>query len=176
MKTKVPENHCRLIRKDLFASHDTRRWSIFGGRKGIDFESPWVQRHIAGCPRCQRRFAHLGRVNLAFSLLKSQTQPLDLMPKANKATVQVLQKAIRETPQALTLKTALPNPTMVDHLRMARYHIANLAACITLLVLSKIGIFSTIKATQFQASKAVQHYYAQHLNENLGDEDTPQPL
>ncbi len=174
MKSNHSENHCRLIRKGLFGASETSRGAIFGGRNRIDFESPWVQRHIAGCTRCQRRFAHLGRVNLALSLLKSESQPLGLMTKANKATVQVLQRAVRETPAALNLKTALPNPTVFDHLRMARYQIGNLAACVSLLVLSKLGMFSSLAACQAEGKKAMEQYYAQYLDDETELESDPQ--
>ena len=173
MKTSQSSgNHCRLIRKGLFGSsgHDPGKLPFWGDHKGIDFESPWIQRHIAGCPRCQRRFAHLSRVNLAFSLLRSQSQPLTLMTEANQRTVRVLQKAVRQTSQALDLKTALPNPTIWDHLRMARYHIANMAACVTLLVLFRMGIFSTIQNAENRGRKAMYQYYAQHLGTDISDE------
>ncbi len=52
------QSQCKLARKRLFkhSSADGHRTGGWFSGAGIAIESPWIQRHISVCPRCQRRF------------------------------------------------------------------------------------------------------------------------
>ena len=165
---------CKLVRKRLFgpSAADRERSSLVGrfSGLGIDLDAPWVQEHMSTCMRCQRRFAVIGKVKLGLSLLKSQSHSLDLLSKANARTVQVLRRDLRHTPQADELKSILPRPTLTTRLSVLRHSLAHMAACVTILILSKVGIFSSIEQTQKQGHKVVRHYYDNHLGADLSDD------
>lgn len=167
---------CKLVRRRLFGHSAKGDSGFLGGmicRSGIDLETPWVQRHIAACPRCQRRFSALNRVNLALALMKSQAHDKDLLGQANSGTIAVLQRDLRETSKAQTLREALPNMTIRDRIRLSHHAISHVAACIALLLLSKTGVFSTIKHSQAAGQKAVRQLYTSHLDADTADEVFP---
>ena len=62
MKTKNTDKECKSIRTWLYDFICSR----------ISLESDWVQAHVANCPKCQKRLASVSKVNLAFSIIKSQ--------------------------------------------------------------------------------------------------------
>jgi hypothetical protein len=168
---------CKFVRRRLFGQSSGQQAGFFasimdGSR--IDPETPWIQNHIASCPRCQRRFAALNRVNLALTLMKSRPHSKHLLSQANSQTIGVLQHRLRDTDKAQTLRSLLPNPTVRDRMCLARHSVAHVAACIAILLLSKIGIFSTIKHSQMAGEKAVRHLYASHLDADTTDEVFPQ--
>ena len=164
---------CRLIRTGLFSDLDASRWRRLFVKTGIDFEAPWVQRHIAVCPRCQRRFVHAGRVHLALSLLKSMPMDLSLLGRANAKAIGSLQRGIREIPKAQALKAVTPEPTAFERLRQWRGSLTQMAACLALVTLGKIGVFSSIQNTQIRGQQALHKYYQNHLGQDLADEVYP---
>ncbi len=170
-RTPIP---CKLVRKRLFGPSvaDTNRSSIVRRfpRIGIDLDAPWVQEHMSTCQRCQRRFSAIGKVKLGLSLLQSQPHGLDLLSRANAATVQVLKRDLRQSSQADELKSMLPRPTFSARMSVLRHSLAHMAACATILFLSKMGIFSSIEQTQKQGQKVVRHYYNSHLGPDLTDD------
>ncbi len=168
---------CKLVRRRLFGRTSGRHDGLFTGLlrgSGIDLETPWVHEHIASCPRCQRRFSALNRVNMTLALLKSRPHAKHLLSQANSQTINVLQHKLRETDKAQTLRTTLPDPSVRDRIWLARHSLAHVAACVAVLLLSKIGIFSTIKHSQVAGHKAVRHLYASHLDSDTTDEIFPQ--
>lgn len=168
---------CKLVRRRLFGQvsvRDSSLWARLGHRPGIDFETPWVQNHISACPRCQKRFAAMNKVDLAFTLLRSQPHAKHLLSQANTQTVDVLQRKLRKTEKAHTLKSALPGLSVPGRIHLLHQSFAHVAACIAILFLSKIGIFSTIKNSQLAGRRAVKHLYANHLDADTTDEMFPQ--
>ena len=166
------QSPCRLARKRLFGQSATpggRSGGLFS-RAGIPMESAWIQRHISACPRCQQRFSALGRVNLGLNLIKSQSHSLDLLRRANTGAVNVLQHDLRENNQAKRLKTALPSPTLRDRVHCASHGLYQTAACITILILSKISVFSSIDRMQKHGQTTVRHFYDSQLGSNLSDD------
>jgi len=168
---------CKFVRRRLLGQSSRQHAGFFANNmygSRIDPETPWIQNHIASCPRCQRRFSALNRVNLALTLMKSRPHSKHLLSQANSQTIGVLQHSLRKTDKAQTLKSLLPNPTVRDRMCLARHSIAHVAACIAILLLSKIGIFSAIKHSQMAGQKAVRHLYASHLDADTTDEVFPQ--
>lgn len=164
---------CRLIRTSLFGVGGTSRWWMPFYRPGIDLDAPWVQRHIAVCPRCQRRFAATGSVQLALALLRSRPMDLGLLGRANAKAIGLLQRSIRQVPKANTLKVAIPEPTVFERIRHWRGSLTQMAACLAIVLLGKIGVFSSIQNTQARCRQAMNQYYANHVGQDLADEVYP---
>jgi hypothetical protein len=156
---------CKLIRKRLFPRSESG-FSIYQ-KFTINFNTQWIQRHISMCPRCQKRFSAIAKVNLGLSLLKSQTHTLDLLKKANSCTVSVLKHSLRNSNRAAKLKSVIPRPTLFNRISAYRHSITQTAACIGILFLSKAGIFSSIEKPQDQGQKIVRNYYNNHLGNDL---------
>lgn len=153
-------NKCRRIRARLhkaIANH-------------LGLEAIWVQRHVAMCPRCQHRLASVGRVNLAFELLKSQPHSLDLLSRANTQAIGVLKRTLREGPKADKLKTKRPEPALAEKCSKYTHSTANVAACLAILLLTKFGVFSCMDKFQTQGQKALKQYYASQVGQDLADE------
>ena len=160
MTAEQRKRPCGLVRRRLFGQASPPGSGRLLGlikRTGIDLETSWVQKHIASCARCQKRFAALNRVNLAMTLLKTRPHGKDLLPRANTQAVDVL-----------------PSQTVPERVRLLHHSFAHVAACIGLLVLSKIGIFSTIKNSQIAGQRAVEQLYTSHLDADTADEVFPQ--
>lgn len=133
-------------------------------------DADWVQNHIANCPRCNRRLVNVGKVNLALSAMKSQPHKLDLLMRANTQAIGVLKHSLRRAPKAQKLKAMLPEPKLFEKCGKYAHSTANVAACIAILLLMKIGIFSSMDKFQTQGQKVVEQYYASQVGEDLADE------
>ena len=133
-------------------------------------DATWIQGHIANCPKCQRRLASIGKVNLALSVIKSQPHKLDLLSRANSQAIGVLKHSLRNAPRAQKLKTLRPEPKFLESLGKYKYSIGNTAACIAIIFLMKIGIFSSMARFQSDGQKIVKQYYADNLGQEIADE------
>jgi hypothetical protein len=151
------KNYCRQL-KDLMYQLMTSRFSV---------DRHWVRNHIANCPRCQRRIMHLGKVELAISLLKSQPHNLDLLMRANTQAIGVLKHSLRTTTRAEHLRNARPEPSILERCSRYKHSFANAAACIAIAVLMKSSIFSSAKTFESKGRKAVEHYYASQVGEDI---------
>jgi hypothetical protein len=166
------QSPCKLARKRLFG-RDTATEDWTGprfSRPGIAMESPWIQRHISVCPRCQRRFAGLSRVSTGLNLIKSQPHSLELLKRANSAAINVLKHDLRESDKACQLKTCLPTPSLAQRIRGASRGLYQTAACIAILVLSKMSVFSSIDRMQKQGQTTVRHFYDCQLGTDLSED------
>jgi anti-sigma factor RsiW len=153
-------NKCRRIRTWLNKALNSR----FG------LDASWVQNHIASCPRCQRRLAAIGKVNLALSAMKAQPHRTDLLMRANIQAIGVLKHSLRQAPKAHKLKVMLPEPKLLERWQKYAHPAANLAACIAILFLMKVGIFSSMDKFQAEGQKAVKQYYANHAGQDMANE------
>lgn len=153
-------NKCRRIRTWLRKTLN----SSFG------LDAQWIRNHVANCPRCRQRLASLGRVNLALSLLKSQPHAVDLLMRANAQAIGVLKHSLREAPRAAELKKKLPEPRLMEKCSKYKHSAANVAACITILFLMKIGVFSSVDSFQSQGQEVFKQYYAKHVGQDMADE------
>jgi hypothetical protein len=153
-------NKCRRI----------RAWLYEALRSHFSLNADWVQNHIANCPKCQRRFACVSRVNLALSLIKSQPHKLDLLMRANKQAIGVLKHSLREASKAQKLKIIQPEPKLLEICNVHKSSAANVAACIAILFLMKTGIFSITDTVQTQGQKAVKQYYVNQVGKDLAND------
>lgn len=163
IRTKV-NNKCRQIRAWLFSA--TNRY--FG------LEAHWLQKHIMNCPRCQRRFASYGRVNLALSLMKSQQHQNDLLLRANTQAIGVLQHSLRHVPKAQKLRTIKPKPFLTVRWGKCANTAVSLTACIVVVILMKIGIFTSMDKFQTKGQKVIRQYYASNVGQDLADQIFPE--
>lgn len=157
---RVSSSKCNGIR--------TRLRGVLSTTFSIDAQ--WVRNHIANCPRCHQRLASLGRVNLALSLVKSQPHAVDLLMRANAQAIGVLKHSLREAPRAAELKKKLPEPKVVEKCSKYKHSAANVAACITILFLMKIGVFSSMDSFQSHGQEVFKQYYAKHVGQDMADE------
>ncbi len=160
---------CKLFRRRLFGDPKVQPWRVFA-RTPFDLEAEWVQAHVARCSRCQRRFSAYGRVQLGLSLIKSEVHSLDLLSRANAATLGVLKHSPRDAPQAEHLKSALPRPRLMERLSLLSQPILQTAACAAILLLSKVGLYSSIENAQKQGQRAVRQYYDDRLGKDMADD------
>jgi hypothetical protein len=156
-------NKCRQI----------RCWLSEAISRHFDPDADWLQSHITNCPRCQRRLVSYGKVNLALSAIKSQPHKLDLLMNANAQAVGVLKHSLRKAPKARKLRTMLPEPKLLERCGKYSRSAANVAACIAILLLMKIGVFSSMDMFQTQGQKVIKQYYASRVGEDLADEIFP---
>jgi anti-sigma factor RsiW len=154
---------CKQIRNRLY--------SVLGNHLSPD--APWMRKHIAQCPRCQKRFNSISKVNLTMSCMKSQPHSLDLLKRANIQTIGVLKHSLREVPKAQKLRRMFPEPKLFE--RMAKYFqpSANLAVCVFILVLMKMSVFSSMSRVQTQGQKAMKQYYVAQVGEDLAEDIFP---
>lgn len=157
------DNQCRRIRTWLYGAME----------RHLGAQAGWLQSHIAGCPRCRRRLVALGKVNLALSLMKARPHSLDLLMRANEQAIGVLKHSLRAEPKAAKLKTSLPEPKLVE--RCGRYgqSLGHLAACATILLLMKIGVFSSVDALQTEGQDVMKRYYARQVGPDLAEDVFP---
>lgn len=127
----------------------------------------WIQNHIANCPRCQRRLAHLGKVELAISLLKSQPHNLNLLMRANTQAIGVLKHSLRTTTKAELLRNIRPDLSIIERCAKYKNSFASVAACIVIAILIKGGAFSSAKIFESKSQEAVEHYYASNAGEDI---------
>ena len=153
-----------------FRCRHVRAWLFRVLASRLSTQADWVQHHAAACRRCQRRLAAFGKVDLAISTIKSQPHKLDLLMRANSQAAQTLKRSLREAPKATQLKTVLPEPKILERCARYRYSVANIAACIAILFLIKIGVFSSMERFQTRGSRLVQQYYTAQLGQDMADE------
>ncbi len=157
-------NKCRRI----------RGWLNEAISRRFDPDAHWLQSHIANCPRCQSRFVSYGKVNLSISAIKSQPHNLDLLMCANAQTIGVLKHSLRVAKKAGTLKKIRPEPKFLEKYSRYTSSTLNVAACMTILLLMKIGAFSSMNMFQGQGQKVIKTYYANRIGDDLADEIFPQ--
>jgi hypothetical protein len=109
-------------------------------------------------------------VNLALSAIKSQPHQLDLLMRANTAAVKMLSHALRHEAQDRQLEEARPEPCLMERCLGHRYAIANVAACVAILFLTKAGIFSSFDKARTQGQEVMKNYYTTQVGEDLASE------
>jgi hypothetical protein len=162
-KTKT-NNKCRRIRAWLYKTLN----------RHLGPEANWLNGHIQNCPRCQRRLVSCGKVNLALSFLKSQPHNLDLLKRANAQAIGVLKHSLRNEPKAQKLKTRFPEPKLLERYSKYGNSLANLAACVLVLLLMKIGVFSSMDNFHSRGQKVIRRYYSKQVGKDLADEVFPE--
>jgi anti-sigma factor RsiW len=151
---------CRDIRRRLTASTYRR----------LGPGAAWVQKHVAQCPRCQRRLAALGKVDLALAVIRSQPHRLDLLLRANAAAVRMLSRPLREEAAAHELDQDKPAPPLAQWCARHQNTITHVAACIAILILTKVGIFSSFDKVNTRGQAVMKQYYTDRAGEDLAGE------
>ena len=159
-KLKDEKNLCKRMAGWFYQAINSR----FG------LEAGWVQNHISQCPRCRERLASIGRVNLAFSLLRSQPHGIDLLMRANSRAISVLKHSLRYSLKAEKLKKIKPEPKLLDKLGKYQGPLVNAAACIAILLLMKVGFMNSAEKVQDQGRSILKGYYARQVGQEMADE------
>lgn len=131
--------------------------------------SAWVDRHVASCPRCQRRLRGAGRLSLAMSLLRCQPHRSDLLMRANSQAIRMLQREVRSSEKAQQLRHQLPKGGLLTAMGRYSQGVTNAAACLAILVLLRVGLLSSIDTFQRQGRQAMHDYYSRNLDEETVD-------
>jgi len=147
-----------------------RDWLYTTASKRFSPDADWLQGHILNCPRCRRRLVSCGKVNLALSFMKTQPHSLDLLMRANTQAIGVLKHSLRRAPKARKLRVILPEPKLLERFGKYGHSAVNTAACITILLLMKIGVFSSMDKFHIQGQKVYRQYYTKQVGEDLADE------
>ncbi|HUS73726.1 MAG TPA: hypothetical protein VMY06_11740 [Sedimentisphaerales bacterium] len=90
--------------------------------------------------------------------------------RANAQAIGVLKHSLRRAPKAQKLRVMLPEPKLFERCSKYMHSAANVAACIAILLLMKIGIFSSMDTFQTKGQKVIEQYYASQVGEDLADE------
>jgi hypothetical protein len=90
--------------------------------------------------------------------------------RANLQAINVLKHSLREAPKARELKVATPEPKLVERCGKYGYSTANLAACVAVLFLMKIGVFSSMDKFQTQGQRVMKQYYSSQVGDDLANE------
>lgn len=163
MKADNHTNHCREICKNQAGFWSGLRWSVLER----------LNDHVAYCPRCQRRLAIVNRVEIAMMLLKTQSQDIDLLARANSKALDAMKHSLRNAPQSAMLRT-----TQVGQNRFEKNHpglerALNFAACVFVLVMIKTGVSNSLLDYKRQGEDVILNYYARNLDSQMLDEIFP---
>lgn len=129
--------------------------------------------HIATCPRCQKRLALANRVEVAVSLLKSQPHELNLLARANAKAIGVLKHSLRNAPQTRQLRQSKPDFNWIEKKRPAVERLFNVAACLFVVLMIRMGVFSSMTDVQAKGKTALHNYYARNLDNQMVNEIFP---
>jgi len=155
MKTLKNKNKCTGLRARLVEAIESR----------MQMDAGWLGEHVATCPRCQKRLGNIAKVNLAFSVLRSQSHSADLFKNANSQAVGTLKHSLRDSAAAEKLREFQPQPNIINRNSRVITSMASAAACITILFLLKVGIFYSIDNFKQKGNKSARQYYAKYIDE-----------
>ena len=96
-----------------------------------------------------------------------------MLTRANQKTVAVLSHSLRQEPKAQELKTKRPEPKPFEKYRRYGFSFGSLAACLAVLILMKIGVFSSMDTVQVKGRKVMKQYYARNVGKDLADDVFP---
>jgi len=136
----------------------------------LDITTAWAQRHIVNCPRCRQQVLGNSRVSLAFLLIKTQPHKPDLLMQANRRAIGVLKRSLRELPKAEKLRHMSPQPALAVKLSKYTQSLGHAAACLLILLLLRMGIFSSLAKVDEQGKEFAKQYYARLTDADLLDD------
>ena len=136
----------------------------------VDNTTAWAQSHIAHCPRCRRQLLGHSRLRLALLLLKTQPHRPDLLMQANRRAIGVLKRSLRELPKAEKLRHISPKPALFVRLSKYTQSVGHAAACLLVLLLLRMGIFSSLEKVDKQGQEFARAYYARLTDADLLDD------
>ncbi len=123
--------------------------------------------HIASCPRCQRRLAAIGRVELTLSLMRTQPHSINLLANANTAALKYLTRPLRQTSCAERLRHVVPGPGRMEQTAPLLDRLMNIAACLFVVLMVRFGMVNSLFEIKDQGQKVVEKYYAKHLDAEI---------
>ena len=135
-----------------------------------DRPAAWLLPHVADCPRCRRLLLGRSRIDLGLLLLKSQPHRSDLLMRANCRATAVLSRRLRDLPKARMLRRAMPRPSLRQRMGGYTQAVVNAAACLIVLLLMRMGIFSSVARLHDEGARVVEQYYARHLDQDILDQ------
>ena len=107
---------------------------------------------------------------MGLNLIRSQSHGADLLKRANNAAVNVLKHDLQDSDKAQLLRIGLSTPSLGHRIRSAGRGLYQAAACIAILALSKISVFSSVDRIQKQGHTTVRHYYDHQLGSDLSED------
>lgn len=123
--------------------------------------------HIAACPRCQKRLAKIGRVELVLCLMRTQPHTMALLAMANNSALKYLKRSIRQTPCAEQLRTAVHGPGRLEKASPVLERLINVAACLFVILMVRTGLTHKMFELKDQGTKVMENYYARNLDSEL---------
>ena len=90
--------------------------------------------------------------------------------RANTQAIAVLKHSLQREPKVQKLERKLPEPKLLERCSQYGHSAANLAACILILFLMKIGVFSSMNNLHTQGQKVIKQYYVNQVGADLADE------
>ena len=148
----------------------TRRFFLANLIERFITDSDWMHNHIANCPRCQARLIGIGRIEMGLAILKSQPHKLDLLMRANSRAIGTLKHSLRGARRAEKLRHIKPEPSIFQRIGNVAGAVGNVAACITIVLLMKIGVFSTMDKFDKQGNEMLKEYYASRVGDDITDD------
>jgi len=109
-------------------------------------------------------------VDIALSVIKSQPHPSDLLTRANAAAIRMLSRQLRQTEAAGKLQEDQSEPSPAERYAGHQGAIANVAACIAILMLARAGIFASLDKARTRGEATMKQYYTTRAGEDLAGE------
>ena len=131
--------------------------------------------HVATCPRCQKRLAATGRVEMSLCLMRMQPHTMDLLAQANTSALKYLKRSLRQTPCAERLRCAVPQPHRLEKARPMLERLINVAACLFIVLMVRVGLTKSLFEIKDQGTKVMENYYARNLDAQLFEDVFGQP-
>jgi len=97
-----------------------------------------------------------------------------LLSRANTKAISRLHRSLRQQPKADALRLARPQPSLSYRLRQVRGSLTQLAACLAIMILGRVGLFSSMRTAHQVGTKAMNQYYARYLGQDIADRIYPQ--
>jgi len=92
---------------------------------------------------------------------------------ANAQAIGVLKHSLRQAQKAKKLRKIRPEPKLRERCGKYASSAVNVAACIAILLLTKIGVFSSMDMFQTQGQKVSKQYYTSRVGNDLANEIFP---
>jgi hypothetical protein len=114
-------------------------------------------------------------VELALQMILSQPHSLSLLQEANEAALSVLRRQERHSPKAEALRQATVQPDWTARHTRRLEKLVGVAACLMVICLIKIGVFSSLKDIHDDGQTAMHNYYARNLDPEMMGELFDEP-
>jgi hypothetical protein len=93
--------------------------------------------------------------------------------RANVQAIAVLKHSLQAEPKAAKLKTSLPEPRLAEKCGRYGQSVGHWAACAAVLLLMKMGVFSSMDTFQTEGQQAIKQYYTRQVGQELAEEVFP---